>query len=232
MKTSVTEEEPGGTPQSMTPRRRPRLRLVGEEEGSAASDVRDAELVAAVKLGERWAAEVLHDRIRPVIDRTVARLLGCRGADFDDVVQISLIEVVHSLGRFPSTASLLAWTATISSRAVFRFLRRRKLERRIFAGEGLDLDAEVDRDDAPSAVAFRSALRRVRAHLAEIEDTKAWAFLLHDIMGHDVAEVADIMDVSFSAAQQRIARGRRELHARLSSDPDLRDLILELGGER
>lgn len=40
--------------------------------------------------------------------------------------------------------------------------------------------------------------------------------LLHDVMGHDLAEIALMIGISMPAAQSRLFRGRRELRQRLS----------------
>jgi DNA-directed RNA polymerase specialized sigma24 family protein len=45
---------------------------------------------------------------------------------------------------------------------------------------------------------------------------------LHDVLGHQLAEVALIMRVSVAAATSRLVRGRRELYRRIDSDTKIR----------
>ena len=46
---------------------------------------------------------------------------------------------------------------------------------------------------------------------------------LHDVLGHQLAEVALIMRVSVAAATSRLVRGRRELYRRVDADAKFRD---------
>jgi DNA-directed RNA polymerase specialized sigma24 family protein len=58
-------------------------------------------------------------------------------------------------------------------------------------------------------------------HLHEMPEARATVFLLHDVFGHDLMEVAAIVGASVSATQSRLVRGRRDLHRRIAADADL-----------
>lgn len=179
----------------------------------------DTEMLAAVRRGDDSVAAAFHARIRPVVARAVGRLLGRQDSDFDDLVQHALIEIMRSLARFRGECSLDAWCARIAARAVWNEIRRRKVERRIFEGP---LDAELPNStDVHNATETRVSLERVRAHLAAIDSDRAWTFMLHDVCGYDLQEIAEITNVTVAAAQSRLSRGRRELHARIAGDPEL-----------
>ena len=47
---------------------------------------------------------------------------------------------------------------------------------------------------------------------------RAEALVLHDVLGHDLAEVSALLGVSIAAAQSRLVRGRSELKQRLDAD--------------
>ncbi len=181
----------------------------------------DSELLAAMRGADPTAATAFHDRVRPQIDRTIARLLGRRDADHEDLVQLAMIELVYTIDRYRGECSLDAWTSTLTARVVYKQIRKRQTERRILGT--LDAEDYVARS-APStdreAVA-RDLMQRVRKHLDAIDENKAWTFLLHDACGYDLQEIAQITGVSVSAAQARLVRGRREVHERIAADPDI-----------
>src|SRR5258708_371753 len=92
----------------------------------------DQALVAAVQAGDPAVASALCDRVWPQVDRTIRRLLGHRDADRDDVAQLTLIELVNTIGRYRGDCSLDSWAQTIASHVIFKHIRRRQVERRIF----------------------------------------------------------------------------------------------------
>jgi RNA polymerase sigma-70 factor (ECF subfamily) len=191
----------------------------------------DEALVASAKEGDASVASALCARVWPAVSRTIGRLLGSRDADRDDVGQLALIELVGTIGRYRGDCSLDAWAQTIAAHVIFKHIRRRQLERRIFADllvEDAAAIASPVRDE--SRATMRDLLARVAAHLGEMRAERAWAFVMHDLFGYDLREIAEMTKSSVAAAQSRLVRGRRELHERVADDPALVDLLGEMGG--
>jgi RNA polymerase sigma-70 factor (ECF subfamily) len=157
----------------------------------------------------------------------LARLLGARDVDHEDLAQLAFIELVTTIEHFRGECPLDAWASIIAARTVFKHLRRRQTERRLFAHfdnpDGA-VDSAAQRDSRRDALA-RNLLFRVRAHLEALEPNKAWTFVLHDVYGYDLREIAEITATSIAAAQTRLSRGRRELHERIAGDPELVDWL-------
>lgn len=203
----------------------PRLRVLAggapAEWAERPTPVRDdSELLAAVRAGDPGAATAFHDRVRPQIDRTLRRLLGPRDADHQDLAQNALIELVSTIERYRGECALDSWVATLTSRLVYKQFRRRKLERQLFTGLA-EQHLEVVGGRTERALLARSVLARLAEHIGAMDATRAGAYVLHDVCGHDLREVAEIMGVSVAAAQSRLVRGRKELHERIQSDPEL-----------
>ena len=175
------------------------------------------------------AATAFHDRVRPQVDRTICRLLGRHDNDHEDVAQLALIQLIYTIDGYRGECSLDTWTSTLTAHLVYKHLRRRQTERRLFAHmlEPEDLGTVSPRRTGRDAMG-RSAVRRVAEHLDQIEPNQAWTFVLHDAMGHDLREVARITGVSVAAAQTRLIRGRRALHEKIGQDLELADTLEEM----
>jgi RNA polymerase sigma-70 factor (ECF subfamily) len=212
----------------------PRLALVPRPpDQPAPAAARDAALVTALRAGDASVAAAFHDRVRPGIDRTLVRVLGCRDVDHDDLAQRALIELYTTIDSYRGECSLDSWVATLAARVVWKHLRRRRLERRIFEGSGAEESLRVvEPVEVGSQAVMRSVVARIGTLLERMEQEKAWAFLLHDVCGYDLREVASITGASVAAAQSRLSRGRRELHALVAADPELRDLLEAGSGNR
>lgn len=198
----------------------PRLRLVkrGESGDSGREPLDDVRLVAALRAGISGMAGMLHDRVRPIVARTVERLLGARDNDVDDLIQVAMVELLRSIGRYRGECSLDTWSVTIAANVVYKHIRRRGLERSFFAREAPPEDILHSSQQQP---VLRAMVERIAHHLEQMAHDRAWTFLLHDVHGYSLEEVAAMTGVSVAAAQSRLVRGRRELHQRIAADPGL-----------
>jgi RNA polymerase sigma-70 factor (ECF subfamily) len=185
----------------------------------------DHEMVAAVRAGDEAAASAFHDRLRPRVEATVRRLLGAYDSSTEDLAQLAMIALIEGIDRYRGECSLDAWASAVAARVVYKQIRRRKLERRVFSAPA---DAEPPSPfDPVRALVARDLVRRARALLGGVSEDKAWTFLLHDVCGFDLREIATITGVTPAAAQKRLVRGRREIHERVAADPELAAALRE-----
>jgi len=201
----------------------PKLRLVvarGEKvEDATAPRLDDTQLLAAVRAGDTKAANALYARARAPVERTIRKLLGRPDPDQQDIFQQVMVEIVRTIDRYRGECPFEAWLSLLAARVVYKNLRHRQVERRVLADTS---PPDVIASDQPAHRALlRSTIDRVRKHLDRIEADRAWAFLLHDVHGYDLREMAEIMGTSVPAAQSRLVRGRKDLHERLATDPEL-----------
>ncbi len=186
----------------------------------------DLELAARVRRGDARASRELCDRVFPRVEGMVRRLLGHADPDADDLAQNAMVEIVTSIDGYRGDSPLEAWASSITAHCVYQNIRHRKVHRQLFAGAEAGEDFRAASGTMEIAVA-RDLVGRIRKHLGAMEEDKAWTFLLHDVCGFDLREIARITGASVAAAQSRLVRGRREIHERIACDPELADLLDE-----
>lgn len=207
----------------LVPKPRPVLRAIagGSARAAAAPAYTDEELFEGIAHGdERMAAEV-YRRLLPAVEATLFRVLGRREPEHEDLVQSSFEQIILTLSerRYAQACSLKTWASTITAHVALKALRSRYRQRRLFntAVEPSELTERASGDeDVERTVVLQRELERLRGHLSDISPEQAEAVMLHDLMGHALAEIATITGVSIAAAQSRLVRGRKELQARLT----------------
>jgi RNA polymerase sigma-70 factor (ECF subfamily) len=207
--------------------------LVVDRGASAAPPPRfdDTQLLAAVRAGDARAANALYLRGRPIVERAIRKLLGRSDQDHKDIFQQVMVELVRSIDAYRGDCPFDAWIRMLAARVVFKAVRHRRVERRVLDDTWPPPDF-VGSDQPAHRAMLRSTIDRVRRHIDDIDHDRGWAFLLHDVHGYDVREMAAIMGTSVAAAQSRLVRGRKELHERLAADPELAGELVRWEGER
>jgi RNA polymerase sigma-70 factor (ECF subfamily) len=201
------------------------LRLVegGRAGPCAMTDPIDDAFIDAFERGDPAACEKLYDRLIGTVEGTLHSIFGQRDRNHDDLVQSAFEQIVKALAnrRFARACSLKAWTGKVTSHVAFNELRRRTRERRVISWWNEPADEGSARSpllDAEGKEEIRQVLVRVRFHLADMNEDRASTVFLHDVLGHDLAEIAVLSGISVPAAQSRLFRGRKELQTRLSKD--------------
>ncbi len=213
-----------GSPQRLS---KPWLRVVpGGAGGARARPPTDEELIEAFERGDRDVAAHIYDRLIGVVDGTLYRVHGCREQDHEDLVQSAFEQIMLALSkrRFARACSLSSWASAVTAHVAMNALRSRRRERNVVDrttdGDSVSVRTRSS-DDVERQAGARQQLDRLRLHLAALKPEKAVAVLLHDVLGHELAEIAVLTGVSVAAAQSRLVRGRRELSARVAADPQL-----------
>jgi RNA polymerase sigma-70 factor (ECF subfamily) len=195
-------------------RKSPVLRVLPGGNAPKVASVCDEELVEGVQKGDERIADALYQRLYPVVDRTLCRVMGTRDRDHDDLVQVTFEQIVITLSRrtYQGNCSLATWPSAIAGRVGLKAIRSRTRERRVLSLRPPETELfAVGQTDPQSELDDRSELRRVQSCLARLSRHKAEAVLLHDVLGHDLQEVARMTNATVSATQSRLFRGRREL---------------------
>jgi RNA polymerase sigma-70 factor (ECF subfamily) len=183
----------------------------------------DEEICASLRAGEAWAADAVYERVVNVIDAALYRLLGVGDQEREDLAQQALERVISTIasGRYMRDCSLTSWATLITQHLAIDTMRSRTRDRRVFDRHvGTDAVELVPdgRRDAEHFVESRRRAQQLRTALASIPSSNAETVVLHDVLGHNLAEIARLTGVSVAAAQSRLVRGRRKVMRALAAE--------------
>jgi RNA polymerase sigma-70 factor (ECF subfamily) len=175
-----------------------------------------ADILRGMAAEDPRAHAALYDALSPVVLRTLQKILRDPRADYDDLVQTTFERIVRKLlsDGAASVSHLPAWGAGVAAHVALDELRVRTRERKLFRQDDASRHAVVQSAVAPSLerqLEARRSLEWVQGALGRMNQDQAHTLLLHDVLGHDLAETAEITGVSVAAAQKRLSRARQEL---------------------
>lgn len=173
--------------------------------------VGDAELLAALQLGDGEAAGAAWDRYSPVVRQVIRSSLGASDTAVEDLVQETFVALLRGCRDVRSGAALRSYLVSVAVRLVFGELRRRRVRRWVMLSpKGEVPEVPTPPADVDGAIALL-ALYRLLSHLP---DRRRLAFVLRFIEGMELAEVADALGTSESTAKREIVRAKRAILAR------------------
>lgn len=144
------------------------------------------------------------------------RRLGIEGATVDDVVQETFLVVHRRLAEFEGRSSMKTWLYGIVRRVVSD--HRRTLRRKPGLDDaGCDLDTVRDTSGRGPEASIEQGeqLRLVRRLLLELDEEKREVFVLTELEGMTMAEIAEALDVNPNTVSSRLRAARREFEEAL-----------------
>jgi len=157
--------------------------------------------------------------VRSAVRAVLRRLVGTEDPEYEDLVQSSIenVLVTFDRGRFRGDCPKGGWAAVIARNVAIDAIRARRRERQLFARDEADLIAAdsvrgADAKTGPEHLTgVQERLHRVKSAMLDLGTQKANVVFLHDVLGHELADVAGILKITVAAAQSRLVRGRREI---------------------
>jgi RNA polymerase sigma-70 factor (ECF subfamily) len=175
----------------------------------------DDEICQRLESGDAAAAEIVYERVVNVVDAVLFRLLGPNDHEREDLAQQAMERIIGTIvsGRYLRDCSLASWATLITQHLAIDAMRARTRDRKVFdrhvGTQTIELVPDGNRSTEQIVETQRRAHRLVSV-LSSISSTHAEAVVLHDLLGHDLAEIARLTGVSVAAAQSRLVRGRRK----------------------
>ena len=172
----------------------------------------DEEVVARVKAGETALFEVIMRRYNQRLYRVARSILGDEG-EAEDVMQQAYVNAYVHLSQFAERARFSTWLTKI---AVYEALSRARRRRRAALDPLPDTEEgeEMLPSHAPDAehqVYAKEMQGFVEAAIAAMPEVYRTTFVLREVEGMSVSEVATCLDVSTDTVKTRLHRARARL---------------------
>jgi RNA polymerase sigma-70 factor (ECF subfamily) len=186
----------------------------------------DAELVQAVVRGDVDAVGVVWDRYSALV-RSVLR--GSLGPDsgVEDLLQEVFIVFLRCARDLRDANALRAFLIAVAVRLVTVELRRRRVRRWVTLSPN---DEMPDSSVMPRDFAGLETLRGLYRILGRMPHRRRLAFVLRNVQGLEITEVAKALDVSESTAKREIARAKEVIQVRSRGEPALWQYLKSLEG--
>lgn len=142
-----------------------------------------------------------------------ARGLGVGPAAVDDVVQETFVVVHRRLPELAEGSSVRAWISAIVLNVVRRHYRKvkRKSPHELSGGQPTDPDVlQASQRDPYEVAAHDEATRLVHSILEGIDDDKREVFVLAELEGLTMPEIASALGIKLNTAYSRLRLAREE----------------------
>jgi RNA polymerase sigma-70 factor, ECF subfamily len=177
----------------------------------------ESDLIRAAAAGDRKAFEVLVRLKRERVVRTAWQVTGDL-EDARDVAQGVFLRLWRSLDRFEAGRRFDTWLYRMTVNAAIDHLRSRGprgVLQPFPAGRQETWRATPGADDAVAIEQLREAFRTLAARLAPRQRA---AFVLKEIEGLEIADVARILGIADSTVRNLLLQARRALRIGLERD--------------
>ena len=184
----------------------------GTSGADALANVSEAELVRLCLQGERAAFERFYRDHRRQVAGNLYRVLGDRG-ELDDLVQEVFVIAFRGMERFRGDSKLSTWLYRICVNVALGRLRSKSRRAPVVPyGDILDEPADETQTAPDVKLERREELARVYRALEHLAPKKRIVFVLHEIQGLDIKEIADIVQAPLVTVRTRLHYARKEFY--------------------
>lgn len=171
--------------------------------------MRDQGLVERVQARHPGAFEEFYYAYVDRVHRHLYSIVG-PDSDLDDLVQQTFVHVHQRIHTFRGESSVTTWLHRVTVNVALDHLRRRRRWFRLDSvREQLPSPAEPEQ---PDETADRShKLRVLHQVLDRLKPKKRLVFVLYEIEGHTLEEIAELVDSSVNTVAARLRAARLEV---------------------
>ncbi len=174
----------------------------------------DADLLSLVADGDLRALGTLYDRYSHDVWRVVRRTLG-DGADADDVVHATFLNLPRIAAAYDGRTSCRNWLRGIAVRLAIRHRRGAGRFRRMLESFAQATALRTGPAHPERQASDNEELRILEQALRRLHPKKRATFVLVELEGMSTEDAARALDVPAATVRTRLFNARRELKAAL-----------------
>lgn len=186
--------------------------LTSPGRAESTDDPAERQLVERCRAGDSAAFDEIVARYHERVARVACRLSG-RPQDVDDIVQDVFLRVLQRINTFRASASFSTWLIAIAVNCCRSRGRRQALRKRVMWAlwrRGVKNEAARPADLAA----------RVQDAVSRMPATYREPIVLRYLEELSIGEIAEILNISTSAVEARLSRGRQRLKSILTNSDE------------
>jgi RNA polymerase sigma factor (sigma-70 family) len=170
--------------------------------------------------GDAAATTKLLQHLAPSVQRVVRGVMGSQSADLDDVMQQSLIALIHALPAFRGECEPAGYACRIALRTALA-VRKRNHGQRAMRDSSTDAELVPAVPCANEDIASRQRTELLRALLDEIPEEQAEALTMRSVLGWSLDEIASASGAPVNTVRSRLRLAKEALREKIEADPAL-----------
>lgn len=185
-------------------------------------ELTEAEAIRQAQAGDPVAFEFLYKKHSRHVYSLCLRMIR-NPTEAEDLTQQAFLQLFRKIGTFRGDSGLSTWLHKVTVNVVLMHIRRKKPTEVLVE----DLDRHIANDEVPrelgsedksmlGAVDRISLLRALR----KLPSGYKKLFLLHDVIGYEHHEIAQMLGCSLGCSKSQLHRARRRLRLLLNGEQD------------
>ncbi len=187
----------------------------------ALADEKVKPLLKRCKKGDEAALGELFRLVGPEIQRIMYSTLGA-SHEMEDLVQTASLELFRSLKNFKGESKFSTWMYRLVVNVGLQYIRKRKNSPILQDVEPLAERLPSPFDNPHVSTEQRERLRLVEEILDELGPKKRLVYVLHELEGHSIEEIATIVQASKLTVKSRLFYARKDFSKKLKQKMVLR----------
>ncbi len=171
------------------------------------------EIIKKAKKGDQKAFQELVERFKAQVASIAYKMIG-NYEDAKDISQIVFVKTYQNLNRFDTSKKLSTWLYRITINASIDFIRKHKKHRH----EALDsVSGELKEKKSNVEKSYQRNLIKwaIKKAMAVLNEKQKSVFVLRDLEGLDIREVAEITSMPQATVRWYLHRARSKLRDEL-----------------